>query len=408
MKLAVFVEHLPPKMGSDRRIFEIMKRLTANHEIHFIIFPSLRMLLGKIGQGKDNPHFEMKDLTQKYEGIVGHFVPIPRRIAALWKYSQILAYALTSFMVFVRTTIILKKLNPDVIVINYPSPYTGLLGFLEGKLQKKIIVIDFNDLIAQYTIVLLGLNKEGFKAKMLIFTQNFLVKHSHKVIAPTKFIEKYAISLGVSKERISLIPNGVDPKIFKSNGDGGIFRKKFGKRVNGEKICVYCGRLDEWAGVNIITKLCEAVKAKNLAVRFVVVGSGPAQSLCGESITLLGEVPYKNVPAILTAADVILVPFPNNEVSHAASPLKLFEGMAMKKPIIASRVSGIEEVILDGENGFLADPDDINEWIKKLEIILKSGKVGKKVAENARRTVEEKFDWNLIANQFDEALKSCI
>jgi len=39
MKVAAFVEYLPPKLGSDRRIFEIMKRLTSEHEVHFVVFP---------------------------------------------------------------------------------------------------------------------------------------------------------------------------------------------------------------------------------------------------------------------------------------------------------------------------------------------------------------------------------
>jgi spore coat protein SA len=112
------------------------------------------------------------------------------------------------------------------------------------------------------------------------------------------------------------------------------------------------------------------------------------------------------VPTVLAVADVILIPFPNNEVSHAASPLKLFEGMSMQKPVIASKVSGIEEVISDGQNGFLADPENLEEWIIKLETVLASETLAARVGQNAKRTVEKRFDWTLLAKRYEEILNA--
>jgi glycosyltransferase involved in cell wall biosynthesis len=145
---------------------------------------------------------------------------------------------------------------------------------------------------------------------------------------------------------------------------------------------------------------------RKLDTKFVLVGSGTLKAIPKENAVLLEEVAYEKVPAILAIADAILIPFPNNEVAHAASPLKLFEGMAMQKPVIASKVSGIQDVVLDGENGFLADPENVNEWIEKLETILTYENIAKKVGQNARRTVEEKFEWNCLAKQYEEILNS--
>jgi glycosyltransferase involved in cell wall biosynthesis len=80
--------------------------------------------------------------------------------------------------------------------------------------------------------------------------------------------------------------------------------------------------------------------------------------------------------------------------------------MSMQKPVIASRVAGIQEVVSDGENGFLADPDSPEEWIQKLQTLLNSEKLAAKIGENARRTVEDKFDWDRLAKQCEEALNA--
>lgn len=407
MRIAVFVEYLPPRLGSDRRIFEIMKRLVHKHEIHFVVFPPFRELLKKSSQSNANVGRNSRTETKtiNIESIHGHFISIPSIIAPIWRRSLIIAYCLTSALVFLKSARVMRKINPDIVVLNYPSPYTGLLGFLEGKLWNKPIVLDFNDLIAQYTINLLSIKKASFKAKILVFVQQYLVKNSQKTITPTHFIKRYTVSLGLPKNKITVISNGVDTRAFHPTRFDPA-RLKLKLSPNKEKLCVYSGRLDEWAGINLISKLSDIAETKKLNAKFVLAGSGAEKMLDKENVILLGAVPYEEIPHLLTTADVILIPFPNNEVSHAASPLKLFEGMAMGKPIIASKVSGIAEAISDGENGFLADPENVNEWVEKLETILTYENIAKKVGQNARRTVEEKFEWNCLAKQYEEILNS--
>ena len=405
MKIAVFVEHLPPKLGSDRRIFEIMKRLSHKHEVHFVIFPSVRILLtrGQKKESESNLHFQKEEVTANRAGVTGHFLKISPKIARIWQYSIVTAHFLTSMLIFLKATKIFIKVRPDIVVLNYPSPYTGLLGFLEGKLWRKPIVLDFNDLIAQYTTNLLNLRKNSFKVKLLMNVQHYLIRNSQKVIAPTCFIKKYAMLLGVPESEIAVIPNGVDTEDFHPRKFN-VPQLRFRPGFRSEKLCVYCGRLDEWAGINIIEKICDVARTRKLNVKFLLVGDGSEKPVRKENIIFWGEAPHEKIPAILTTADVILIPFPDNEVSHAASPLKLFEGMAMQKPVIASKVSGIEEIISDGENGFLADPDNINEWVEKMEMVLNSENLAAKIGQSARRTVEERFDWNTLTNQYEEVL----
>jgi len=407
MRVLVFVEYLPPKLGSDRRIFEIMKRLAGKHEVHFIVFPPFRRMLFK--SFADEPsikhHSSNQGATVRCEGISGHLVSLSPRVSRLWQRSLVAAYFLTIISVFLNSFRILIKIDPDVVVVNYPSPYTGLLGFLEGKLSRRKVVVDFNDLIAQYSRILLGLKKNDLTARLLVLVQGFIVKNSDRIIAPTRFIKNYAASLGVPENKLSIIPNGADTKMFDlARSDSANVRRTLG--FSNEKLCVYSGRLDGWAGMDIILRLCHAARTRRPNLRFLLAGNGDGKKIHEENIVYVGEIPYERVPSLLAVADVILIPFPSDEVSHAASPLKLFEGMSMQKPVIASRVSGILEVIMDGENGLLADPDDPDEWIRKVEAVLSSQELAAKIGENAKRTVEERFEWNLLARQCEEVLNA--
>ncbi|MGB9675685.1 MAG: glycosyltransferase family 4 protein [Candidatus Bathyarchaeales archaeon] len=398
LKVTTFVEYFPPRMGSDRRIFEFMKRLASKHEIHFIVFPPVRALINKSSTITKEANPKHENISTTHDGIVGHYIEIPSLLKFLWKKSILIAYAITASILLIKTIKKLETTKPDIIVLNYPSPYTGLLGFIAGKLWRKPILLDFNDLIAQYTINLLNIKKDNLKAKVLVYIQNYIAKKSEMVVVPTSFIKKYVISNGTPTAKVILIPNGADPEIFNP-------QKYAKKRVTKiEKVCAYCGRLDSWAGVNIIAKLCDAANDRKVNVKFIIIGGGEGNIPQKENVILYGEIPHEEVPSVLTTADIILVPFPNNEISHAASPIKLFEAMSMQKPVIASRVSGIEEVISDGENGFLASPENIEEWITKIEQILRSEENAMRVGQNARQIVQKKFNWNYLAIQFEKAL----
>jgi glycosyltransferase involved in cell wall biosynthesis len=405
MKLAVFVEFFPPNLGSDRRIYEIMRRLAVKHDIHFIVMPPFRKLSGSRNPEKkrDDPHFCGEEKQVLHKGIYAHYVPIPSFLANLWRKSHALAYLLTLIALSIKAHNVTRKVNPHMVVLNYPSPYTGILGFIEGKVLRRPVVLDFSDLIAQYSIALLNLKENGLKAKFLIVIQDFIARNSSKVVATNSLIRKYALDLGVSANRISVIPNGVDTEFFSPKVNDKDIRSELG--LSAKSICLYAGRLEGWAGIDIILKLCNKFKDKNSDVQFLVVGGKLHKKRCLRNLVVVEETPYEKIPNILNIADFILVPFPRNIVSHATTPLKLLEAMSMMKPVIASRVQSIEEIIIDNQNGILVDePDNVTEWFEALESVKNSRAYAEKIAFEARRTVVEKYDWSYLAEEYERYL----
>jgi glycosyltransferase involved in cell wall biosynthesis len=381
-------------MGSDRRIYELMKRNAKKHQINFILIPSFYELQGVV---KKENHSVDTTCTYTQEGIVAHRLEVPKMIKKLWRKSLELAY-LVSMVLFIPKAI--KKLvevDPEIIVLNYPSVHTGMLGFFAAKILRKPCVVDFNDLIAQYTVRLLNLKGASLLSRIIVLVQDFIVKNSNAVIAPTNFIRRYALALGIKDEKISVVPNGADMQIFNTEMESK-YRSKL--NLHDEKVCVYFGRLDGWAGVHILEEICSIFEQTRPDVKFLMVGGGVEQVKFPGNAIVINEIPHHEVPKIIAVADVVLVPFPENEVSHAASPLKLFEGMAMGKTVIASRVSGIQEVVRSGYNGFLVDPNNPKDWCETIEAVLNCKSLQMKSSKNAVESVK-KYDWNVLATLFE-------
>ena len=87
------------------------------------------------------------------------------------------------------------------------------------------------------------------------------------------------------------------------------------------------------------------------------------------------------------------------------SPLTLQEAQLMKKPVVATKVGGIPELMIDGKTGFLVDKGNYEKWIEKLEIILSDERKAKLMGEMGREFIEIKFNWKKIAENFLKSIK---
>ncbi len=397
MHIVVFAEYFPPSMGSDRRIYELMKRIAVRHKINFLLIPPFRELQGVLKKEKYNIS---KSNTNTHKNIIAHHLEIPNIIRQQWKKSLKIAYLSTMILLIPKTIKKLVETNSETIVLNYPSVYTGVLGFLAAKILRKNCIVDFNDLIAQYTVQLLKINKKSFTSRVIILIQNIIVRNADAIIAPTYFIKSYALSLGVKDEKIFVIPNGADMQLFSARTESD-YRSKL--HLQDKKVCLYFGRLDAWAGIHILAELCSIFQQKRPEVKFLMIGDGSEKIDFPKNVITIKQIPHYELPKMINIADVVLVPFPDNEVSHAASPLKLFEAMAMRKPIIASGVSGIKEVVKSGYNGLLVTSNRPEEWVVTLEAILNSKTLQMKLSKNAEESVKN-YDWNVLASQFESTL----
>ena len=115
----------------------------------------------------------------------------------------------------------------------------------------------------------------------------------------------------------------------------------------------------------------------------------------------LGNLEYPNkVRQFLTEIDVYAL------VSGIdMSPLTLLEAQLMKKPVVATNVGGIPELMKDNETGFLVNKGDAEEWIEKLSLLIKDEQKRKIMGENGRTFVEENFSWNTIVKEFLKILE---
>ena len=403
-RIVVIAEYFPPRLGGDRRIFELMKRLSKKYDIHFITLPpSYTLFIRKM----DSYNREGNQVL--CEGMRGHRLGLPKLLWKLWTKSFLPAFAVTLPYLCLRLIKKTAQLKPEIVIINNTSVYTGLLGFICSKILNKKLLVEYNDLQALYTIELVRKRVNGFflatLGRILVLIEDIIVRNGWRVTAITGFIKNYAWTRNTRKD-IIVIPDGVDTDLFDpAKVSGAEIRFKHGIR-NQEKLCIYAGRIDECAGAEIILGTAKLLNSEK-NIKFMIVGEGDQQILnefsrC-DNVILTGPITKESVPEYLAAADIVLVPFPDNIASHSISPLKLFEALAMEKPVIASAVSGIKEVVCQDFNGILA-PADPKYWASAVMELTKNYNKTKILRESDRKIVCAKYDWNHLAEKFSKII----
>jgi len=202
---------------------------------------------------------------------------------------------------------------------------------------------------------------------------------------------------GVCPDDVLVAHDGVASKDL-SEVDGSQTRAMLGLRTN-TKVIAYTGKIIRGKGVEVLIEAFSKLRdRKELALVLVGKVYGEHyQKLVKDrrlnNVIFAGYVPPCNVRSFQTAADILVVPSSRSlPYSRYTSPMKLFEYMAAKRPIIASSLDSIREVIHDGQNGVLFEPSNVEHLAKAISFLLNNKYVASKIAAQAQQDVRE-FTW---------------
>jgi len=204
---------------------------------------------------------------------------------------------------------------------------------------------------------------------------------------------------GVDSARIIVNPNGVDTDRFRPECGGSDIRRELG--VEDQIVVGFVGTFGPWHGAPMLAEAARLLP-KQANCHFIFIGAGEERAQTESIIesaasraTFTGTIAHDRVPAYLDACDILASPHvPSTDGSEFfGSPTKLFEYLAMGKGIVASRVGQVGEVIIDGENGLLAEPGDADLLARAIERLAADAELRARLGTAARKTAIELYTW---------------
>jgi glycosyltransferase involved in cell wall biosynthesis len=237
--------------------------------------------------------------------------------------------------------------------------------------------------------------------KALEWSEEIQLAQADAIVVVSSVLKSQLIELGASAEKITVIPNGVDAERYSPCISGQAVRKKLNLE---EKFVIgYAGTFGRWHGITVLAEAVKDIVGKIPNAHVLLIGDGVLRGeveaiLTRDGVrhktTITGMRPSETVPEYLAACDTLVISAINNpDVPFFQSPIKLFEYMAMQKPVVASRAGQIQEVIQDGVNGLLIAENNPSELAEALCRLAKDESLRERLSKSARRDAVEKYSW---------------
>lgn len=220
-----------------------------------------------------------------------------------------------------------------------------------------------------------------------------------KLVAVSSDIEKQLIET-YGAEHVVRIHNGIDLEAVQTGTSRPQKRKEW--RVDDLVTLIgTVGRLVPVKGHVVLLEALRIIRGSNRNVMLLVVGDGPLRAQLQSEVARLGleeSVIFAghHSPAydFINMMDVFVLPS-----LHEGIPMVLLEALALRRPVVATRVGGIPEVITHGETGLLADPADAVSLAKYIQQLIVDQSMGARIGEAGRTRVEEEFNARIMAKQ---------
>lgn len=288
---------------------------------------------------------------------------------------------------------LLEQERPDALYQRYTR--YGLSGIRLARDLRIPLIVEMN---ASFTEP-----REWFRQPSPLYpwmieqSERYLCLNATAVVIVSAAQTPYLQRLGVSEDRTLVLPNAVNLELFKPNKEAALaIRQRYG--LLGKFVVGFISSMRPWHDVETLLEAIKLVKQSPLDICALIVGDGPARPALESRVKemglegmviFVGHVPHPEVSSFIESMDTTAVLCSDS----LGSPMKLFEYLAMCKPVIASRSGQLTEIIQHRQNGMLVDPQNSLHVAEALLELGNNPHLRERLGKAARLTVESKHTW---------------
>jgi glycosyltransferase involved in cell wall biosynthesis len=234
------------------------------------------------------------------------------------------------------------------------------------------------------------------------------IKGADKIFVINKGLKEYIVEMGGNINKIYVIPAGVDLEKFNPLVDGSSIREKYGIKKD-DILLFFMGWIYDFSGMKEVAESLSLTDYKN--IKLMVVGEGDlykpllkmkSEKNLDDKLILTGKIPFEEIPKYISAADICLLPAYKNEIMMNIVPIKIYEYMAMGKPVISTDLPGILKEF-GKENGVIY-VDKSEDTLCKVTDLLDDPE---SITKQGLKSLEfvTKYTWDSVINLFEQSLE---
>ncbi|RKY85228.1 glycosyltransferase WbuB, partial [candidate division KSB1 bacterium] len=282
----------------------------------------------------------------------------------------------------------------------------GVSGYILSRLKNARFVFEVRDIWPESAIVLGELSNPRL-IRWAEKLERFYYSKAEKIIVVTRGILNTLLRRGEPPEKLLLIENGSNLKIYANRGQA----KKIELNLQNKFVVGYFGIFGLAQGME---QLCDLVNnMKNLPdVHFLFVGDGPKKKMVLDikhrkqltNLTILDEIPREEIAEYISACDVTLVPLKKRKLFTSALPSKMFDNMACERPVILSVDGEARKLLEKAEAGIFVEPENTTQMMQAILTLKSNPHLCREMGKNGRALVEKNYSREKLASKLEKEL----
>lgn len=316
---------------------------------------------------------------------------------------RVVAFVLHMFSSFWHA---LWQRRVDLVIGTSPSLFQAVTAYLIALIKWKPFLLEIRDLWPDFAIEMGVL-----KSRILIFlakrVELFLYRRASHILVNSPAYVRHIVGKGIPPEKVSLIPNGVDPDMFDPAERGLQIRQEFG--LGNRFVVVYAGAIGPANDIATIVRAAERLRDHS-DICFLLVGDGKSRKNMEQmvekaglqNVVLAGAHPKSRIGQFLGAADACVATLQDIPMFRTTYPNKIFDYMAAGRPTLLAIDGVIREVIEAAGGGIFVQPGNDSDLAEKTLYLFQHRQQGAEMGVRARTYVVQHFNRHGHAIQFEE------
>lgn len=412
MKILFLSHYFPPEVNAPAtRTYEHCKKWVAEGNEVTVVTCAPNHPHGKVYEGYKNSLIS----REKVDGI---------DVIRLWTYvtanegffKRTLNYVSFMFACILALPWLSKA---DVVITTSPQFFNGLAGYPVSRLMRIPWVLEIRDLWPE-SILTVGAIKNKTIIKILEFLEIFAYKKASHIVPVTDSFKEIMLGKGIGSEKITVIKNGVDLDFFKqdqaiSNEVADQVKSLDLDFLENKFVASYVGTHGMAHHLETVLEAAEILNGEKEIV-FLLAGGGAErekllalkQSKGLDNVIMLGQQTKTMMPYLWQISDVSLVLLKKSDLFKTVIPSKIFESMAMQKPIVMGVEGEARSIIETANSGICIEPENSRMLAEAIKSLYRNQSQVISYGENGREFVSKFFDRKKLALKYLDVIKSVV
>jgi hypothetical protein len=296
----------------------------------------------------------------------------------------------------------------DIVVTTSPQFFNGLAGYPVSRMKRVPWVLEIRDLWPE-SIVAVGGLKPGVVVRMLEWLERFGYRKADAIVPVTDSFKRYMIGKGISAAKIEVIKNGVDAAVFRPYVGANSLRTELG--LEGKFVAAYFGTHGMAHQLETVLEAA-ALLDKHPEIMFLMVGDGAERNrLMGlrharglSNVLMLDQQPKAKMPMLWDLCSVSVVHLKRSPLFRTVIPSKIFESMAMEKPVLLGVEGEAAEIIEQAGAGMCIEPENAEQLANAVLKLAHDPETVRLMGVRGRTFVIENFDRDRLAMRYQALL----